>query len=706
MPGVYYFDFRNTTVTQGCGNVGVDSDPGVFDFGDENLAALTHQWCIRGQNVSDGNQTTTAQKRPHIVGGTPFGTEATGNGGLQCVAGRRRTAGTRCPTRSRALLSAATASSTDFTNPNNAKAIDGSNATASWAGRRRSTRRTAPPRAPRSSRRAPTTSRPRRTRPARSTARSRSHTLASVSAAVTAAAATSTQVAVAGHRRLREPGQRADHRRIGDVGHGREPEPDGDQRHRPRAPRCVTSGTDDFANKANATGAIDGTVAGHTLASVTSALTAAAAASSQVSGSNDFANPGNGRTIGDAATTSATIANQSTTSNPANAASTQVVTSGHRRLRQQGQRHRRDRRDGRERTRSRRSRPRSRRLPRRARRWITPGTDDFTNPGNGRVIGDSATTSETIASADPDGRSRHRRRAPRSRRPAPTTSRTRPTPLALIDGTFATHTLASVTGVAHRRDGGEHAVVSGTDDFANPGNGRTIGDSQTTVGNRRESDRDPDLQLGRHVAGVGRPRLHADRQRRHDRRVDCDAHAGDRRRRHEPVAPRRRARRTAAPTTSPTRTTRPARPAVPTRPPRSRPGTSRPPRPPSRRRQGTRAPTPGNVAFTNPTQAYVLDNGGDSTTAATLQRATAQLILTGYPDVPANAIPTGRDPHRSAQGELLDHEQHRAPRGRRARRREQPALHRRHQGRQRSLHQLPNGHLHASRDVPEHRWRS
>ena len=192
MPGVYYFDFRNTTVTQGRGNVGIDADPGVFDFGDENLAALTHQWCIRGQNVSDGNQQhhrpeAAAHRRRHTV-------RHRGDRQRRSPLCSRRgsTAGTRCPTRS-ACSRPANASSSDFTSPNNAKVVDGSSAAASWAGQ--------------------TTTQ-------------------------TNGTAASSQV--------------------------------------------VTPGTDDFTAKANATRAINGTVASHTLASVSAAITAAAAASTQV----------------------------------------------------------------------------------------------------------------------------------------------------------------------------------------------------------------------------------------------------------------------------------------------------------------------------------------------------------------------------------------------------------------------------------------
>ena len=137
MPGVYYFDFRNTSVTMGCDTVGVDADPGVFGFGDEEVADLVHQWCIRGKYVSDGNANTAAQKRPHIVGGTPFGTEADPDspGSLRCEAATP-SCWNPLPAPITALMNAATATSaaSDFSSPNNAKTIDSSSSNASWTG--------------------------------------------------------------------------------------------------------------------------------------------------------------------------------------------------------------------------------------------------------------------------------------------------------------------------------------------------------------------------------------------------------------------------------------------------------------------------------------------------------------------------------------------------------------------------------------------
>ncbi len=476
MPGVYYFDFRNATVTQGCGNVGIDSDPGVFDFGDENLAALTHQWCIRGANVSDGNQTTTAQKRPHIVGGTPFGTQETGNGGLQCVAGADY-CWNPLPDPISALLSAANASSNDFTNPNNAKAIDGSNAATSWTGQSTTqTNGTAASSQVATSGTDDFASKANATGVINGTLAT--HTLASVSAAVTAAAAASTQVVVAGTDDFASPGSG---RIIGGsstsatIASQTQTVTNGSA----ASSQVATSGTDDFTSKANATGLIDGTVAGHTLASVTSALAAATAVSSQVSGSNDFANPGNGRTIGDAATTSATVANQSTTSAPSSAASSQVVTSGTDDFTNKA--NATGTIDGSFAAHTLASVSAAVTAAAATSTQIeSPGTDDFTNPGNGRTIGDAATTSETIASLTQNIGAGS---ATSSQVVTPGTDdfANANNATGTIDGSFAAHTLASVSAAITAATA-TSTTVSGANDFTNPANGRIIGDASTTSG--------------------------------------------------------------------------------------------------------------------------------------------------------------------------------------------------------------------------------
>ena len=256
--------------------------------------------------------TTAAQKRPHIVGGTPFGTEADRQRGP-----RSAQAGARLllepaarPDHRAAQGGDRDRADGDFTNPNNAKDIDGVDAADVVDRARRPPRRTAPPRAARSSPPAPTTSPPRPTRPARSTAPSPPHTLGSV---IGCDHRRRGRAAPRSRRGTDDFANPANGRIIGGsatLGDRREPEPDGHERlgrehARSLRPAPTTSPTRP-TRPARSTAPSPATPSRRSRPR----SPPPSAASSQVSGSNDFANPGNGRTIGDAATTSATIANQ------------------------------------------------------------------------------------------------------------------------------------------------------------------------------------------------------------------------------------------------------------------------------------------------------------------------------------------------------------------------------------------------------------
>ena len=90
MPGVYYFDFRNTTVTQGCGNVGVDADPGTFGFGDEDTSPTSPTSGASGARTS----ATAPRPRPRRSAPTssaahPSAPRPTRRRRAPCGAGRR-----------------------------------------------------------------------------------------------------------------------------------------------------------------------------------------------------------------------------------------------------------------------------------------------------------------------------------------------------------------------------------------------------------------------------------------------------------------------------------------------------------------------------------------------------------------------------------------------------------------------------------------
>ncbi len=124
-PGVYYFDFRNTTGqpksiggdvdnNQYCG-VGVDNSPvdPVSNSTMQNDPAYAHEWCIRGKFASDGHPNSSADAyRPHIIGGAPLAWS---------------------PDPITLLMQAATASSTTFSTPSNGAAIDTNTANVSWS---------------------------------------------------------------------------------------------------------------------------------------------------------------------------------------------------------------------------------------------------------------------------------------------------------------------------------------------------------------------------------------------------------------------------------------------------------------------------------------------------------------------------------------------------------------------------------------------
>ncbi|MFN8035064.1 MAG: hypothetical protein U0V73_03955 [Acidimicrobiia bacterium] len=352
-PGIYYFDFRNTsTPTAFCNRSGANYSSALTD--------AAHEWCIRSSTGGVAN-------RIHIVGGTPQGLNWAD---LAPVAN---------------LLQASVASSTDFAPA--ANAADGINATVATT------------------------------------------TWSSNSANQNPSAATSSQVG--------------------------------------------TQGVDDFVNKNNATGAIDATISSASLASASAATTASAIASTQlVPGNDDFANKANGRTI-DGPSSATTLASTSTPQGPTNAASSSVsgaadfaplanATDGI---------------NG-----SVASHTLTSTVP-----SITPGQavstqvgaagiDDFNNPGNGRLIDGTATSSALAGMSQVQ-----------TATAAVSSTVTGPSDFAYlnntigIDGASATHTLASGSASMVPATADSSQTVTGTDDFANKANGKVIDGATTSA---------------------------------------------------------------------------------------------------------------------------------------------------------------------------------------------------------------------------------